>query len=754
MDKNSKKPRETEKERLMREVLGKKRDFSFDASKISIIDDKAAPAQMPAAPVPAAPSPAAPAPSSAAPSPAAQISAAAVPSPAPAPAPAAAEAARSLQDVILENSKTLDEIAASLSPGSEIDIESLKAEIEADFGVSPDTQVFSEKLKSLEAAAKAPAAAKIPVVAAKNDAAESKDLFADIEIAEVREKLKTAAKMIADDVYGQDAAISQMMGAFLRPYIAENKKGGIRSVLYIEGPNGSGRRHLLDTAADVLSEIGLISNNEIDMLEMTSYQSQSTFVQDFFMAAKSENPFILIGNYEMAHPSVSRSISEIITTGALNLEDRYAYKNGVLQKSSQSLQKDLTTSIDAGGKMIVFISSNPAKNLMNVYGKKCADMVKDIAVTNVLRGENLEKVFDNIAARTMVRSASGSMMPIQFTDAAKFEILRYFDPEDGVHPMIDVLQMIQYEIIGILTKKIMKNVNVDYSEGFLLKSRKGSGTKLSVEGVGDQLAIEVQQELEKIVGLTDVKNYLISLEDLIQANQKRRKKGLKASPITKHMIFTGNPGTGKTTIARLVSRLLKSMGALAQGHLVEVTRADLVGQYVGHTAPLTMNVIKSALGGVLFIDEAYSLYRGKDDSFGLEAIDMLVKGMEDNRENLVVILAGYDKEMEYFLQSNSGLKSRFPRTIEFSDYTADELVQISHAVAASKEYKIDDEANPALKEYFEKVQNIQGEIPSNGRTARNLVESAIIIQSGRILKDGSDISKITATDIKAAIEGA
>ena len=175
----------------------------------------------------------------------------------------------------------------------------------------------------------------------------------------------------------------------------------------------------------------------------------------------------------------------------------------------------------------------------------------------------------------------------------------------------------------------------------------------------------VKEELSQIVGLQPVKDYILSLEDNFKIQQLRRERGLKADSPSMHMIFTGNPGTGKTTVARIVSRYLKAIGVLQGGQLIEATRADLVGQYVGHTAPLTQKAIQSALGGVLFIDEAYSLYRGKDDSFGLEAIDTLVKGMEDHRDNLIVILAGYSREMEEFLAANSGLRSRFPHVIEF-----------------------------------------------------------------------------------------
>ena len=245
----------------------------------------------------------------------------------------------------------------------------------------------------------------------------------------------------------------------------------------------------------------------------------------------------------------------------------------------------------------------------------------------------------------------------------------------------------------------------------------------------------VKAEIDNIIGLEKVKDYIFSLEDHYKAQQRRKTEGLKTGSMSMHMIFSGNPGTGKTTIARLVSRYLKAIGVLSGGQLVEVTRADLVGKYVGHTAPLTQQVIESALGGVLFIDEAYSLHRSKDDSFGLEAIDTLVKGMEDNRENLIVILAGYTDEMKVFLEANSGLKSRFPNFIEFPDYSGQELADIALLTAKGKGYRLTQEAQDALLSYFIKVQAKHLRETGNGRLARNLIESAILSHSRRIAKD-------------------
>lgn len=259
----------------------------------------------------------------------------------------------------------------------------------------------------------------------------------------------------------------------------------------------------------------------------------------------------------------------------------------------------------------------------------------------------------------------------------------------------------------------------------------------------------VKSELDSIVGLAEIKEYILSLEEYYSVQKKRRDEGLKASEVSKHMIFTGNPGTGKTTIARIISRYLKAIGVLSGGQLVEVSRADLVGKYVGHTAPLTNQVIQSAIGGVLFIDEAYSLYRGKDDSFGLEAIDTLVKGIEDNRDNLIVILAGYSNEMDEFLTANSGLKSRFPNVINFPDYSGEELLGIADLTAKSKGYVLDEGVKPALLAYFNAVQATKAKDAGNGRLVRNKIEDAILNQSRRLVKDTSaDLSTLISEDFE------
>jgi SpoVK/Ycf46/Vps4 family AAA+-type ATPase len=244
--------------------------------------------------------------------------------------------------------------------------------------------------------------------------------------------------------------------------------------------------------------------------------------------------------------------------------------------------------------------------------------------------------------------------------------------------------------------------------------------------------LDFDAELAALVGLEPVKDMLRALRKQLIADQRRRDAGLEQrTGQTRHMLFLGNPGTGKTTVARVVARMLRELGVLREGQLVEVTRADLVASYVGQTAPKTLEVVKRALGGVLFIDEAYALTRG-EDPFGKEAVDTLVREIENHRDDLVVILAGYTKEMGEFLQSNSGLGSRFPNRFEFPDYSAAELARIALIEAESRGFSVVEGVEARLASFFEgKVvagRNDQG----NGRLARTVVEAAIGRQSGRV----------------------
>ncbi len=245
----------------------------------------------------------------------------------------------------------------------------------------------------------------------------------------------------------------------------------------------------------------------------------------------------------------------------------------------------------------------------------------------------------------------------------------------------------------------------------------------------------VFEELERMIGLHEAKKNMYEIYALLKMNLEREKKRLKVEKQVYHMVFKGNPGTGKTTVARIVGRIFKEMGILNKGHLIEVERADLVGEFIGHTAQKTRELIKKALGGVLFIDEAYSLARGGEKDFGKEAIDCLTKAMEDQKNEFICILAGYTEEMNEFLQINPGLPSRFPIHIHFNDYSVDELMKIADVFTSDKEYELAEGAKEKLRNHLVRVKgDLFLENFSNARYIRNVIEAAIRAQAVRLVK--------------------
>ena len=255
-------------------------------------------------------------------------------------------------------------------------------------------------------------------------------------------------------------------------------------------------------------------------------------------------------------------------------------------------------------------------------------------------------------------------------------------------------------------------------------------------------------ELEQLIGLKKVKRTIAEVTAFALIQKQRNAKGVKPCPTVLHAIFKGNPGTGKTTVARLMGSIYRDIGILNRGHLVEAERADLVGEYIGHTAQKTREMIKKSLGGVLFVDEAYTLAQGGEKDFGQEAIATLVKTMEDQRNNLVVILAGYCQEMDYFMRSNPGLRSRFPLQIDFADYESEQLFRIAVQMYADRDYELSNKCRWRLKARLDEFTRRRHPHSGNARYVRNLVEKSLRLQALRIV----DASVLTRRDLMTVEE--
>ncbi len=553
------------------------------------------------------------------------------------------------------------------------------------------------------------------------------------------------ADEVKKTVLGQDAFVEGVARAMRRPFVLGTEPPAARNVVLLCGGAGTGRHFALTETARCMAARGLLQSDQIASLNLALYPNsgaEKLFLQDLYAALYAPGEIVVFEHYESCYPGFLKTISDLAVKGSAPLSSRYLVnKEGILVDAGTALAPGAVSRIDPRGKYLIFFSNKGREAMADHFGAAFVSALGDVCTTTPFAREDLAA----LAAQQLNALARKVQTRLGLTLSAGADVRDHVaarcTPEQGAAGLAaccDKIFRALSEYCLQTDKKLTGTVTltarpdgIDFQLGNAAPARLFDLLPAAYTGAVD----EIKRELDELVGLAPVKEYVFGLADNIQVQQRRAAAGFKTASLSMHMIFTGNPGTGKTTIARLVARYLKAIGALKGGQLIEVGRGDLVGRYTGHTAPLTNSVIESALGGVLFIDEAYSLYRGEQDSFGLEAIDTLVKGMEDHRDELVVILAGYTKEMETFLTANSGLASRFPNKIEFPDYTADELLDITMVLAKGKGYRLAESCTFPLLGYYKRRQALDSRTAGNGRLARNTLEKAIFNQSRRLVAE-------------------
>ena len=526
----------------------------------------------------------------------------------------------------------------------------------------------------------------------------------------INEKFEGIEQQLRQSWIASHSNILALCQAFKRPFVMGVRPMMPKNVILLTGNESRGKVKAIRDICILLKQKRILRYLEVPTVGFERYPTSSEdelFLSDLYKALYSQSDVIVFENIDKANFRCLDMVFQLIKSGIYRLQKRYVLHNGMLVESTGMLNTASISELNANGKYFIFTSTCPAEKVTEYVGSEFARLINDIIVLDEFSQSELQEVVEGISNKLIDKAKKQLQLVLSIDRTCIDKVIHCYDTTKGVKGLIEVVEEYIYKPLAeyrlCYPAQEDENAALKYEDGYKLYIQDEVILLNSYIKRYDTLALErVKQELDSVIGLSLVKEYVLNLENNLTVQRLRAAKGLKAADLSMHMIFTGNPGTGKTTIARIVAKYLKAIGVLSSGQLREVSRSDMVGQYVGQTAKLTTELITSAIGGVLFIDEAYSLCRDKNDVFGLEAIDALVKGIEDYRDNLVVILAGYSDEMAEFLKTNPGLKSRFPNVIDFEDYTPDEMYEIAKITAKSKGYRISEECRTPMLDVFER----------------------------------------------------
>ncbi len=544
-------------------------------------------------------------------------------------------------------------------------------------------------------------------------------------------------KKMNNEIIGQGDFIHKLCNYFKEKF-EEDKKG----ILLLAGKRGTFKKASVRLLFEKLNEEGLTEDYHIDEIDLASYNfnlGYNAFLSDLYEKLNSSSHVIMFKNTEKASENILNVLSEIYPNTCLKLKDNYIMKNKFLIEA-KSKDKDNIGEFICHNKFFIFIYNSDD----NVIEDGILDNREEVLYTESLTEEEQNKVI----RREVLRSIDGIQKHMQGNIVLGIENKDEEEDNFGICSFLqeNFIEDSNFGISEYISYKIYKPImNLIQKEGLYSESQiliyvdkneiycKSDDEIYKLENYLVPTLEEVKYKLDSIIGIEELKNFIINVENNWKVQKIRKRLGLKTSKISMNMIFTGNAGTGKTNAARVTFEYLNALGILSKGVFVEVSKADFVTENINDTSKRTNDIINSALGGVLFIDEAYSLCESEEDKVGKEIVDALLKGIEDNRDNLIVILAGYEKDMERFLTINQGLKSRFSNTIHFKDYNPVEMYEIAVNIAKSKGYRIAKNVKAGLIDLFTRNQITGKNDLGNARFVRNIVENAIIDASKKYL---------------------
>lgn len=557
----------------------------------------------------------------------------------------------------------------------------------------------------------------------------------------IKGKFLKIEKNLNAELIGQKNFIQKLTNYF-KEKIIKNEKG----MLLLIGEKNTAKKTSIKILFKELKKEELIDRDEVEEIDLSSYNfnlGYNAFLTDLYGKLNSDSECLIFKNIDQTSEEISNILLQIYPNTCINLKEDYIVKNKFLVESND-VNGEKINRFSCHNKFFIFTSNNV--NINEDFNIKFQEKADTILYTRELDNKEKNIVIKKDVLRIFkrVEEELGLNVSLQIREENDYKedlgLSKYLEENYKNNSSFGIEKYVSYEIFKPIVN-LIRNDKLKPHEQILIYAEnndiycKTDNDIFKLKDYSTPTLEEVKYKVNSIIGMKKLKEFLNDIENNYKVQEIRERLGLKSAKVVLNMIIAGNAGTGKTNAARATYEYLNALGILSKGVFKEVSKADFVSENSNDTAKITNDIINSALGGVLFIDEAYSLCKSEDDKVGKEIVDALLKGIEDNKNNIVVILAGYEKDMEIFLSFNPGLKSRFPNIIKFEDYNPSEMYDIAVDIARSKGYRISDNVKTGLIELFKRNQMIGKNDLGNARFVRNIVENAIVDASKKYLTD-------------------